>query len=208
MPASDPARIGPNSIIQTVGALRVSCGEAEADDLLTRSGEGHLVDHLPEEMVNESEFHRLVQVLVAELGPEQTAQVLHESGERTADYLLAHRIPRFFQRLVKVLPRRAGLALLLWAVSFNAWTFVGSGQFRFAVGRELVIRVHVSHPSVLPVAHFYGGTFTRLVHILIDPQATVRTAADQTAHGIDCTYTLLLHRGSSSVNEAASSRLS
>jgi divinyl protochlorophyllide a 8-vinyl-reductase len=192
------ARIGPNAIIQTVHVLRDQYGTSEADALLERGGQAHLLHELPTTMVDEDEFHTLARALLEQIGPEQTAQVLYESGQRTADYLLAHRIPRPFQRLVKMplLPRRVGLYLLLWAISKHAWTFVGSGAFRFAVTNRPTIRVTVTHPSVMPVARFYGGTFAHLVYMLIDRQAIVQIDTSQPpSGGIECVYTLTLHSG-------------
>jgi divinyl protochlorophyllide a 8-vinyl-reductase len=191
MRTTDQMKIGPNAIIQTVYALRAHYGDDEANDLLRRGDHAHLIDNLPAEMVDEAEFHALVHMVQAEIGEAQTASILQDAGQRTADYLLAHRIPRFFQRLVRLLPRRLGLALLLKAISRHAWTFVGSGQFRFHIARQPTIHVLVTYPSVTPVAHFYGGTFAHLLHTLIDPHATLQTATSQEASAIDCTYTLL-----------------
>lgn len=187
--------IGPNAIIQTVHSLRSRYGTAEANDLLQRSGQGHLVEQLPEAMVDETAFHSLVDALLAQLGESQTGQILQEAGQRTADYLLAHRIPRFFQRLVSVQPRRIGLALLLAAIRRHAWTFVGSGQFHFTITQRPTIHIRVVCPSVPPVAHFYGGTFARLVCVLIDRQTSLETVASQDAGGINCIYTLTLSGG-------------
>jgi divinyl protochlorophyllide a 8-vinyl-reductase len=195
------ARIGPNAIIQTVQVLRDQYGRAEADTLLEQGGQVHLLHELPSTMVDEAEFHTLVRALLEQIGPEQTDQVLYESGQRTADYLLAHRIPRPFQRLVQMplLPRRVGLHLLLWAISKHAWTFVGSGAFRFAVTNRPTIRVTVTHPSVIPVARFYGGTFAHLVYVLIDQQSSMQIDTSQPPDGsIECVYTLTLHSGKQS----------
>lgn len=192
MCSADPARIGPNAIIQTVAALRDHYGIAPANALLAQSGQSHLIEQLPTEMVPESEFHVLVQALASQIGAEQVVRILDDAGQRTADYLLTHRIPRFFQRLVRVLPRRIGLWLLLKAISQHAWTFVGSGQFRFAVTHHPTLQLKVTYPSVSPVASFYGGTFTHLIHTLIDQRATVQTSTSQDTGGILCLYTLTL----------------
>jgi divinyl protochlorophyllide a 8-vinyl-reductase len=187
------AKIGPNAIIQTVVALRERYGEPEANAILERGGQAHLCTQLPEHMVDEGQFHTLVRALLAELGPEPTHNLLYESGERTARYLLQHRIPRPFQALVKRMPRLLGLRLFMWAIGQHAWTFVGSGQFRFVVEQQPVIHLNVSYPSVPAVASFYGGTFTYLIQVLIDPQATVQTSASDAAGTLDCRYTLVWH---------------
>jgi divinyl protochlorophyllide a 8-vinyl-reductase len=53
------------------------------------------------------------------------------AGERTAEYLLAHRIPALVQRLLRALPSALAAALLSRAIARNAWTFCGSGAFGF-----------------------------------------------------------------------------
>jgi divinyl protochlorophyllide a 8-vinyl-reductase len=187
------AKIGPNAIIQPVAALRERYGEPEANAILERGGQAHLCTQLPEHMVEEGEFHTLARALLAELGPEPTHSLLYEAGERTASYLLQHRIPRPFQALVKRLPRSPGLRLLMWGIGQHAWTFVGSGQFRFVVQKTPTIHLKVSYPSVPVVASFYGGTFTHLIQVLIDPQATVQMSASDAAGTLDCRYKLVWH---------------
>ncbi|NJO85258.1 MAG: bacteriochlorophyll 4-vinyl reductase [Blastochloris sp.] len=186
----ESARMGPNAIIQTVHALREQLGEAEANALLVQHAHAHLVDALPSEMIDEAAFHTLVQMLVVQMGSAPTGHILHDAGQRTAHYLLLHRIPRFFQRLVGWLPRRAGLWLLLTAIGKHAWTFAGSGQFRFVVQQQPTIYLTIQHPTVQPVAHFYGGTFGVLVQTLIDPQTTVHIGTNQHNQQLDCIYTL------------------
>jgi divinyl protochlorophyllide a 8-vinyl-reductase len=182
--------MGPNAIIQTVYALRAHYGAAAADTLLTQHEHAHLVQELPSEMIDEADFHRLVQMLVVQTGSSEAGVILREAGQRTAHYLLQHRIPWLFQRLVRILPRRVGLWLLLWAISKHAWTFVGSGQFRFVVNHEPSIYLAISYPSVETVAHFYGGTFSVLVQTLIDQQTDVQINTTRQDQRIDCIYTL------------------
>jgi divinyl protochlorophyllide a 8-vinyl-reductase len=194
MPMTASAKIGPNAIIQPVTALRERYGETRAHAILEQGGQAHLCTQLPEHMVDEGDFHELVRALAAQLGPEPTHSLLYEAGERTARYLLQHRIPRPFQALVKRLPRLLGLRLLMWAIGKHAWTFVGSGQFRFVVQqKQPTIHLNVSYPSIPPVASFYGGTFAQLIQVLIDPQATVQTSASDAAGTLDCRYKLVWH---------------
>jgi divinyl protochlorophyllide a 8-vinyl-reductase len=61
--------------------------------------------------------------------------VLREAGQRTAEYLLANRIPRPAQWLLRVLPASIGMRLLSRAMAQHAWTFAGSGHFRVRFGR-------------------------------------------------------------------------
>lgn len=193
-------------MIQTVRALRECLGNGQANHLLQQGGQGYLIDHLPTEMVDEKAFTDLVAALVAELGIEQAQAVLARSGQLTALYLLQHRIPLFFQRLLQILPRHVALALLLFVISKHAWTFVGSGAFRYQLGRTTRLTVASNIRPVAAVYGFYGGTFEHLVHALIDPNAAMQFCAPSPAdaasvHPIaglqdrlaDCTYLLRFH---------------
>jgi divinyl protochlorophyllide a 8-vinyl-reductase len=193
--ASGHARMGPNAIIQTVHALRDHYGTTIANTMLAHHEHAHLVEELPSEMIDEADFHRLVQMLVVQTGSSETGVVLREAGQRTAHYLLQHRIPRLFQRLVRILPCRMGMWLLLWAISKHAWTFAGSGQFRFVVDHDPTISLTINYPSVETVAHFYGGTFSVLLQTLINPQIEVQISTSQQEQRLDCIYTLALQQG-------------
>lgn len=197
------ARIGPNAIIQTIDVLRAWYGQTETQGVLQRSDNPALLallDELPAEMVDEQTFHALVHHLVAQVGDDQTARILERSGQQTADYLLAHRIPRPFQALVKPLPPRPGMWLLLTAIKQHAWTFVGSGQFTATCLRRdqpptLALRLI---PTAAPVvAHFFGGTFTRLLQVLIAPHTSVTVETlhehNQNPDSLYCRYVVQLN---------------
>jgi hypothetical protein len=110
------AKMGPNGIIQTFNALKAHYGELEAKHFLQQAGLEKYIAQLPHQMVDECEFHRLVETVCETLEPHERAQILFEAGERTAEYLLQARIPKFFQVLLKHLPTRWAARLLLWAI--------------------------------------------------------------------------------------------
>jgi divinyl protochlorophyllide a 8-vinyl-reductase len=62
-------------------------------------------------------------VLRADLGPAMAAEVARDAGLRTADYLLANRIPKPVQVLLKHLPAPLAARVLLSAIRRHAWTF-------------------------------------------------------------------------------------
>ncbi len=172
------ARIGPNSIIQTVNALREAYGAAEADAILQRGDHSHLMTTLPSEMIDEQEFLTLIQMLRDQIGIAAAGQILRRSGQLTAGYLLKHRIPRPVQLLLKILPRTAALRVLLSAISKHAWTFVGSGTFRFTISEQSLITItdcieSREITSERPVCFFYTGAFERLLQALINMHAQV-----------------------------------
>ena len=185
---STPSRIGPNSIIQTVGALESAYGKQRTEEILTKTGQGHWIGNLPSEMVEESKFHSLVKALQQEIGDKATASILKESGERTAKYLLRVRIPGPFQKIVKLLPDGLAFKVFLFAISKNAWTFAGSGEFGYGSKPYPNITVKVTYPSHPVVGNFYLGTFSALLRELIDQETTIRPDIRKEGNAIVCKY--------------------
>ncbi|AAM73232.1 MAG TPA: bacteriochlorophyll 4-vinyl reductase [Chlorobaculum sp.] len=186
--SSSPSRIGPNSIIQTVGALETAYGKNETEKLLKKIGQGYLINNLPSEMVEESKFHALVTALQKELGETATAGILKESGERTAKYLLKVRIPGPFQTIVKLLPAGLAFKVLLFAISKNAWTFAGSGEFSYGSKPSPNVMVKVTFPSHPVVSNFYLGTFTALLRELVSPKTEIKADIRKEGSAIRCNY--------------------
>jgi divinyl protochlorophyllide a 8-vinyl-reductase len=192
-PHQDEARlIGPNALIQTAAALyELEGGSAAA--ILLAAGEPMVREHPPEDMVDERRFSQLVTTLVEHLGEARADAVLERSGALTADYLLAHRIPPPFQWLLRRLPRDLGLRLLLGAVASHAWTFAGSGRFRYELRGEGLVELAIEGCPACrglhtkgPVCGFYAGTFERLFRKLVDDRMQVRAASCQACGGACC----------------------
>jgi divinyl protochlorophyllide a 8-vinyl-reductase len=192
-PAATAARIGPNTIIQLAHVLRDRHGEALASSVLFEST-GYALTALPGAMVDEREAQRLVHAVMHTLGERPGTRVLHEAGRRTADYLMANRIPRPAQWVMKALPKRAGLAVLLKAMQANAWTFAGSGTFGVVTtrtGAELTFHACAMCRDMStegPVCDFYAGTFEHLIRTLVAPRAEVREVECQAQGGHCCRF--------------------
>jgi divinyl protochlorophyllide a 8-vinyl-reductase len=190
------ARIGPNAIIQTIAALREAYAPDELPGLLVGGGEGYL-SQLPREMIHEEEFHALVELLVARLGVERAGAVLYRSGERTADYVRANRIPAPFRAVLGILPAPLGLRLLLMAISKHAWTFAGSGKFSFHLGRGpwLSIGKPVNHDTAgiaAVLCRYYCGAFTQMLRRVVSPRIGLRETSCQARGGDACVYQIVL----------------
>ena len=180
-----PAKIGPNALIQTVRALYVFY---DTDDVAAMLGDhAYLLSDEPAHMVNEREFAALGERLVDVLGTAQTTDILHLSGRYTADYLLAHRIPGFFQSIVHALPHRSGLRLLLLAIRQHTWAFIGSGQLDYRIGQKPFIDITV-YEMPTAASGFYGGTFERLFQHLIAPQTAIIPELDRQQDALHCHY--------------------
>ena len=107
--------------------------------------------------------------------PDLAAGLGWQAGLATGDYILAHRIPRLVQRVLKVLPWRVSARALSQAIARNAWTFAGSGRFLvitpliFELRANPLVRGEVAEH---PVCDWHRGVFTRLYQRLVHPGLT------------------------------------
>jgi divinyl protochlorophyllide a 8-vinyl-reductase len=186
-----PARIGPNAIIRVAEALIAARGSAE--QVFARAGLTHYLAAPPESMVDEREVIALQQALRAELEPTAAAAIARDAGLRTGDYLLAHRVPKGAQRILKLLPPGPAARILLGAVGKHAWTFSGSGEFRFETGRP--VRVTIADCPICrgavaerPVCDFYSAAFERLFTTLVSRRTRVREVQCQAMGADACVF--------------------
>lgn len=166
------ARVGPNAILQVSAALRARLGGAAVERVFAAAGLEDLLRRPPEAMVPEEAVARLHRALADGASPPEAEALALDAGRRTADYLLAHRIPRPVQSLLRALPARAASAVLLRAVARNAWTFAGSGRFRAIPGRPAVVEIG-ANPIATPGCPWHRGVFERLFQVLVSSRATV-----------------------------------
>lgn len=172
--ATEPAhRIGPNAITQVAASLRALHGEPVAQRVFGAAGLSGLLDRPPERMTDERAVALLHRTLHALLPEEDAAEVATEAGRRTADYLLANRIPRPVQWLLRALPARLAAPLLLRAISRNAWTFAGSGHVFVTPGNPSVIEIE-DNPVATAPCHYHIAVLQRLFATLVHPRAEVR----------------------------------
>lgn len=185
-------RIGPNAVIQTVAALSVRVGDLLAGQTLS-TATGRTLETLPEEMVLEEEANALMAAVRAQCGEAEAAAVMWESGERTAAYLLANRIPKPAQTLIRLLPAALGMRVLLSAVSKHAWTFAGTGRFTYRVGRPTVLRfadcaICRGHRTGSAACDYYAATFETLLRTLVDDRTRVREVECSATGGTECRF--------------------
>lgn len=193
MSIPDGARIGPNAITRVAESLRSLHGDARTAEIFATAGLAHYLEQAPGDMVEEGEVTRLQQALRQMLGLQQAAAVSRDAGLRTGDYLLAHRIPRAAQWLLKSLPAAVASPVLLRAISGHSWTFAGSGRFAIEHGRPLVLSIAgcaicrgARGPA--PVCDYYAATFERLYRALVSPRSTVREIACQATGEPACRF--------------------
>lgn len=191
--AGTAGRIGPNAILQTYEELVAVLGVRRAEALL-HAATGRTADTLPLRMVDEAEVNALAQHVLHDLGPLGHG-VLREAGHRTARYLLAHRIPKPAQLLIRALPPRTGAALLLSAIGRHSWTFAGSGDFAYRMDDVPWVRV-IRCPmcrgltAMAPTCDFYAGTFEGLLRALVARSAHVVETECEATGGASCRFEL------------------
>jgi len=188
-------RIGPNAIIRVAETLHEMFGPDVTAGLFAQAGLGHYLVKLPEKMVNEVEVLSLHEVLRAQLGQPACADITWKAGLKTADYLLANRIPKAAQLLFKALPAALSARLLLKTIGGHSWTFAGSGQFSYEVGQTVVLTIH-NNPlcrdvrTDVPVCDFYCATFERLFQVLVHPNTQVEETACEAKGDDICRFEL------------------
>lgn len=188
-------RIGPNAIIRVAEALPAYVGTHAARQLFEDAGMAGWFAQPPQDMVDENEVTKLHATLRAALGAAAAARVARSAGLRTADYLLAHRIPKPVQALLKLLPPRLAARVLLRAISRHAWTFAGSGEFSARIGPTVQLTIR-NNPlcrgqhSDTPVCDFYSATFERLFQVLVHPDARVEELSCEARGDDACRFEL------------------
>ena len=185
------AKVGPNAVTQMAAALRARGGEAAARRVFGAAGMIDLLDHPPARMIDQrypAALHRTVAELLA---PEEARAVAADAGRRTADYLLANRIPRPAQRLLRLLPPRLAARLLLTAIGRNAWTFAGSGAFSARAGDPCAVEI-AANPLATPGAPWHAAVFERLFRALVSPAAAVRVTACTAEGAPACRFEIAL----------------
>jgi len=120
------ARIGPNAVLQTLAAAEALEGRATAARIRTLAA---LPEDWSEGLIPEAWFLSTLRATRATLPTPRADAVLREAGTRTAAYVAEHRIPRAFRALLRTLPARVALPMLLTAFARHAWTFAGRGRF-------------------------------------------------------------------------------
>lgn len=171
-----PARVGPNAVIQLAAALRDRWGAAEARRFFERHGLAALIDSPPESMIEERVPALLMTSLWCDYDPDTAAGIAADAGRRTADYIIAHRIPRIAKAAFRLAPRQAGARLLLSAIERHAWTFAGSGYCETFRQKPFLISIR-DNPLAVPQCCWHVAVFERLFRRLASGEAVVRHAS-------------------------------
>jgi divinyl protochlorophyllide a 8-vinyl-reductase len=174
----EAGRIGPNAILQLVDVLERR-GEASLCRAVLAEAE---VARPPRDagMLPEADCAAVHQAL-RRLSPHAEG-LLEEAGLATGDYILANRIPRVVQAVLRLLPGPLAAKVLTKAIAKHSWTFAGTGVFRVDGGRPLVLTV-TGNPLVAgwraetPQCIWHVSVFRRLYGRLAWPSVQVREVA-------------------------------
>ncbi|WP_054118428.1 bacteriochlorophyll 4-vinyl reductase [Porphyrobacter sp. AAP60] len=159
---SKSALIGPNAVLQAVAVMEDRLGQAETQAILADARIGALPsgDH----MIPEIEALRLHRWLALH-DPVGSFTIAEEAGARTADYIIANRIPQPAVWLLRRLPAMLAAPLLMAAIGRHAWTFIGAGSFSAQGAWAFTIDRTAADDPVPPpdsLFHWYAAVFTQL----------------------------------------------
>jgi divinyl protochlorophyllide a 8-vinyl-reductase len=188
-------RIGPNAITRVAEALGAVEGAQLVHRVFRAAGLERYVGNSPSQMIDEAEVACLHRAVRDALGDNRARTVGWIAGQRTADYLLRHRIPHSAQMVIRSLPSGPASRLLAAAIARNAWTFVGTGTFAarhggpttFTVGNCPICR---RQKSAAPCCDFYAATFERLFSRLVHARARVAETSCLAMGAPDCTFAI------------------
>ncbi len=192
LPGTAPpvARIGPNAVTQLLAALQAGNQEALARQIFAAAGVAEWLENPPTGMVDERAVGRLHHAVRAAIPPEQATDLMTQAGRLTADYLLANRIPRFAQVILKCVPPWLAANLLVPAIRAHAWTFAGSGQFSGRAGSPTLFAL-TNNPlcaherTSTTLCAWHAAVFERLFQVLVSPRCRV-SETDCEARGDGC----------------------
>jgi divinyl protochlorophyllide a 8-vinyl-reductase len=153
----------------------------------------YLLDNPPEYMVDQAIAARLHDTLRRALPAQDARAIAAEAGRRTADYLLAHRIPKPAQLAMKLLPPQWAARILLKAMAANAWTYAGTEHVRTEAGKLCVLEI-IDNPLAQPLCPWHVAVFERLFRVLVAKGVNVSHAACCAQGAPSCRFDITLSR--------------
>ncbi len=188
-------RIGATALTRLAEALTAGHGACVCHRVFAAAGQAHRLDQPPRGMIEDAAVARLHCALVDRLGVAAAAAVGAEAGRLAAEHLLANRIPRPVQRLLRLLPGRISAAILVRVIARQARSFAGSGQFSFRFADGLTLRLAGGPVSRLlttgaPSCHFYAASFERVFAAMLGPLVRVRELQCEAAGAPACVFSV------------------
>lgn len=191
----EAGRIGPNAVLQLLPVVERVGGRQGVDRLMAGAGLASVPDG--SQMIPEGDAVSLHRQLRRQ-EPALAEALAAEAGRGTADYILAHRIPRPAQLLLRALPPRLAAPLLSRSIARHAWTFAGSGRFRAATPWRFEIADNPfvrGESSDTPLCAWHAAVFERLYDVLVAPGCRcLETACGAQGGNGRCRFEIVRHR--------------
>ena len=163
----DRAQIGPNVVLQLIpAAIALGLGD-RLQTLFKAAGFENWWTDPPKEMIAAKDAAILFCAIHKTFSGMEAEALLTRAGQMTADYLLANRIPRAAQVILRLMPRNISVPVLSNAIAKHAWTFAGAGRFQARMtpalqfeiaGNPLCADLQTSYPS----CHWHAAVFQRI----------------------------------------------
>lgn len=172
-------RIGPNAILQLVDVLERDGRSDLLRDVLARAGVARPPADAP--MLPQADC-AAVHLALREQVPEDAPALLRAAGLATGDYILAHRIPKPAQAILRLLPPGLAGRVLSRAIAHHAWTFAGTGRFSVTGHKPLEFTL-ADNPLITglradsPQCVWHCAVFERLFSRLVARDVQVRETA-------------------------------
>lgn len=159
--------VGPNAVLQLIETLHASEHGEDIHAVFNRAGLVHYLAHPPLAMVSEEHALRLFKAVGRELSEERAREVLDDAGRRTAQYVMANRIPGSVRSLLRVMPSFLATPLLCRAIKHHAWTFAGSGSCETSGIRRVKLDIK-NNPLAIPDCPWHSAVILTMFRSLAD----------------------------------------
>lgn len=169
--------IGPNAVIQIAEALRGGGHMRDLDKLFDHADCREWLKAPPAHMIDETRVAHLHHVVRMHYREPESSRLLDDAGTRTADYIIAHRVPALLRAILPLLPLGLAVRLLTQAILKHAWTFVGSGSVHAQIresGKGWIVELTITANPLACHEHsghaicaWHKGVFTRLYSKLV-----------------------------------------
>jgi divinyl protochlorophyllide a 8-vinyl-reductase len=146
----------------------------------------------PAAMVPEEDVSALYRTLRLALDAPRARGIACSAGTKTAHYVLANRIPRPAQLLLRCLPAKVAAPLLLTSIARHTWTFAGSATVNFqtrppriTIAGCPICRASCGEPAL---CEYYAASFETLFRTLVSRRAIVRESACEASGAPACVF--------------------
>lgn len=192
-PASETPVIGPNAVTRLAEALVEMEGPARCTEIFGKAGLACYLSDPPQEMVPEEHVAELHKVMHGVLGGCCARAVGWRAGELTGAYLLANRVPKLAQVLLRHTPKAVSVRLMAAAIAGHAWTFTGGGTLGWRCGRTLFITIRGSPVARRlqtgePACSYYAATFEAIFTAVVGPGVAVHERACEATGAEACLF--------------------